>query len=197
MKCYKCQKKRHIKRDCPGWKRGKEKDKEGSSRSANIVAADSDSNGDMLSVSSSANWMIDSWIMDSACSFHMTPHRDWLDTCKSVNCGSVLMINDVACKVIGIGIIKIKTFDNVVRTLGEVQHVLEVKKNLISLETLDSNGYYYKFENGLMKESKGAMVVMKGQKVEGNIYKLFSNIIVGGAIAVTESEQDDTLLLYM
>ena len=92
----------------------------------------------------------------------MTPHRDWFDTYKLVNCGSVLMINDVACKVIGIGIIKIKTFDNVVRTLGEVQHVLEVKKKLISLETLDSNGYYYKFKNGLMKESKGAMVVMKG-----------------------------------
>ena len=63
-------------------------------------------------------------------------------------------------------------FDNMVRTLGELQHVPEVKKNLISLGTLDSNGYYYKSENWLMKVSKGAMVVMKGQKVEGNIYKL-------------------------
>ena len=59
---------------------------------------------------------------------------------------------------------KIKMFDNMVRTLGEVQHVLEVKKNLISLGTLDSNGYYYKSENWLMKVSKGAMVVMKGRK---------------------------------
>ena len=151
----------------------------------------------MLFVSSSANWLIDSWILDLACSFHMIPHRDWFDTYKLVNCGSILMGNDVACKFVGIGIIKIKTFDYVVRTLGEVQHVLEVKKNLISLETLDYNGNCYKSENGLMKESKGAMVVMKGQKVEGNIYKLFSNIIVGGAIAVTESEQDDTLLWYM
>ena len=88
-------------------------------------------------------------------------------------------------------------FDNMVRTLGEVQHVLEVKKNLISLGTLDSNGYYYKSENWLMKESKGAMVVMKGQKGEGNIYKLLGNTIVGGAVTVTESEQDDTLLWHM
>ena len=72
-----------------------------------------------------------------------------------------------------------------------------MKKNLISLGTLDSNGYCYKFENGLMKESKGAMVVMKGQKVEGNIYKLLNNTIVGGAVVVTESEQDDTLLWHM
>ena len=75
-----------------------------------------------------------------------------------------------------------------VRTLGEVQHVPEVKKNLISFGTLDFNGYCYKFENGLMKVSKGAMVMMKGQKVEGNIYKLFGNTIIGGAAAMTESK---------
>ena len=127
----------------------------------------------------------------------MTPHRDWFDTYKSVNCGSVLIGNDATCKVVGIGTIKINMFDNVVRTLGEVRHVLEVKKNLISLGTLDSNGYCYKSENGLRKVSKGAMVVMKGQKVEGNIYKLLSNTIVGGVIVVTESEQDDTVLWHM
>ncbi|KAL0003708.1 hypothetical protein SO802_011269 [Lithocarpus litseifolius] len=104
---------------------------EGSSRSANIVATDSYSDGDMLFVSSSANRLIDSWILDSACSFHVTPHRDWFDTYKSVNCGSVLMDNDVACKVVGIGTIKIKMFNNVVRTLGEVRHVPEVKNNLM------------------------------------------------------------------
>ena len=55
VKCYKCQKKGNIKQDCPEWKKGKDKDKEGSSRSTNIVAADSNSDGDMLFVSSSAN----------------------------------------------------------------------------------------------------------------------------------------------
>ena len=60
-----------------------------------------------------------------------------------------------------------------------------MKKNLISLETLDFNGYCYKSENGLMKVSMGAMVVMKGQKGKGNIYKLLGNTIVGGAVAVT------------
>ena len=187
VKCYKCQKKGHIKRDCPEWKRGKDKDKEGSSRSTNIVAADSDSDGDMLSVSSSTNMLIDSWVLDSTCSFHVTPYRDWFNTYKSVNCGSVLMGNDATCKVIGIGTIKIKMFDNEVRTLGEVRHVLEVKRNLISLGTLDSNGYCCKSENGLMKVSKGVMVVMKGQKVEGNIYKLLGNTIVSGATTVIES----------
>ena len=159
-----------------------------SSRFVNIVAADSDSDGDMLSVSSRANKLIDSWVLDSTCSFHVTPHKDWFDTYKSVNCGFVLIGNYATCKVFGIGTIKIKMFDNVVRTLGEVRQVPKVKKNLISLGTLDSSGYCYKSENGLMKVSKRAMVVTKGQKVEGNIYKLLGNTIVGGAAVVTESE---------
>ena len=84
------------------------------------MTSNSDSNGDMLFVSSSANQLINSWILDLACSFHITPHRDWFDIYKSVNCGSILMGNDATCKVVGIGTIKIKMFDNVVRTLGEV-----------------------------------------------------------------------------
>ena len=120
MKRYKCQKKWHIKQDCLEWKRGKDKDKEGSLRFANVVAVDLDSDGDMLSVSSSANLLINSWILDLACSFHMAPHRDWFDTYKLINCNFVLMGNNVACKIVGIGKIKIKMFDNVVKTLGEV-----------------------------------------------------------------------------
>ena len=161
------------------------------------MAVDSDLEGDMLFVSSSANRLIKSWVLDLACSFYVTPHRDWFDTYKLVNCGSVLMGNNVICKVVGIGTIKIKMFDNVVRTFREVRHVSEMKKNLISLGTLNSNGYCYKSKNGLMKVSKGAMVVMKGQKVEGNIYKLLGNTIVGGVVAVTEFEQDDTHLWHM
>ena len=73
------------------------------------MATYSDSDGDMLSVSSNANRLIDSWVLDSAFSFHVTLHRDWFDTYKSVNCGSVLMGNDATCKVVGIGTIKIES----------------------------------------------------------------------------------------
>ncbi|KAL4629171.1 hypothetical protein ACB092_05G288900 [Castanea dentata] len=56
----KCQKKGHIKRDCPEWKRGKDTTKEGLSRYANVVVVDSNSNsiGDMLSISFSANRLV-------------------------------------------------------------------------------------------------------------------------------------------
>ena len=48
--------------------------------------------------------------MDSgfACSYHLSPNREWFDTYRSVNCGSVTMGNDASCRVIGIGTIKLK-----------------------------------------------------------------------------------------
>jgi hypothetical protein len=60
-------------------------------------------------------------------------------------------------------------FDGVVRTLCDVRHVLDVEKNLISLGTLDSNGFSYKSEGGIMKVRKSVMVVMSGQKNSKNI----------------------------
>ena len=91
----------------------------------------------------------------------MTPNKDWFNTYRSVNSVSVLMGNVASCKVVGIGNIKIKMFDGVVRTLGDVRHVPDLSKNLISLGTLDCNRFNYKSTSGVMKVSKDAMTVMK------------------------------------
>jgi hypothetical protein len=53
------------------------------------------------------------------------------------------MRNNVACKIVGISTIKIKMHDGIVRTLTNVRNIPDLKKNLISLDTLDSLGYKY------------------------------------------------------
>ena len=50
---------------------------------------------------------------------------------------------------------------DIIRTLTDVRHVLELKKNLISLGTLDSKGCTYKARGGVLRISKGVVVVMK------------------------------------
>ena len=47
--------------------------------------------------------------------------------------------HDATCKVMGIGIMKIKTWDGVTGMLSDVRHVLALKKNLIFLSSLDAN----------------------------------------------------------
>ena len=87
-------------------------------------------------------------------------------------------------------------FDGVVRALCDVRHIPELRKNLISLGTLDCNGYSYKSAGGVMKVSKGVLTVMKGQKLSGNIYKLQGTTVVG-EVAAAESESDRTVLWHM
>ena len=48
--------------------------------------------------------------------------------------------------------------------LVDVKHALDLKRNFISLSTLDSKGYKYIGEGGALKVSKGPFVVMKGHK---------------------------------
>ena len=112
----------------------------------------------------------ENWILDFGCIFHMTPNQDWLSTYEIVHKGAILMGNNASFKVAGIGIVHIKMFDGVVRTLSDVKHVLNLKRNLISLSTLNAKGYKYTGEGGVLKISKGALVKMKGHQKTAMLY---------------------------
>ena len=83
----------------------------------------------------------------------------------SINGGSVLMGNNIACKTIGIGIIRIKTRDGVVRTLTDVRYIRELNKNFISLGTLDSIGCRFSTKGGVIKVCRCSPIMMKGKKI--------------------------------
>ena len=100
--------------------------------------------------------------MDSECSYHMTPNKDWFDTYRLANFCSVMIGNDASCRVVETGNIRVKMFDGVIRTLCGVRHVPDLRKNVISLGTLDGNGFSYKSTNGIMKVSKGVLIMIKG-----------------------------------
>jgi len=91
--------------------------------------------------------------------------RDWFVTYQPIDGGNVLIGNNMSCKTIGIRSIKIRMHDGIVRTLSDIRHVPDLKKNLISLGTLDSNGYKFSAEGGVFRVSKGSLVVMKGKKM--------------------------------
>ena len=128
----------------------------------------------------------------------MTPKKDWFDTYKPYNGGMVQMGNNATCLVIGIDTVKIKMFDGVVRVLSNVRHVPDLRKNLISLGVLDDLGYSYSSKGGIMKITKGALMVMKGQKVS-TLYRLIGNTVVGRVAVTTpvEYNTDDTKLWHM
>ena len=71
--------------------------------------------------------------------------------------------NDQQCYIAGVGSVQIKTQDGMTRTLTSVKHIPTMARNLISLSTLDCDGYKYAGGNKLLKVSKGSLIVMVGE----------------------------------
>jgi len=133
-KCHYCKREGHWKIECPKLKEKKEVD---------IGNATTVAEGDDLVLFVATTLVRDAWIIDSGCSYHMCPNRDWFTTYQPIEGGVVLMGNNMSCKVVGICSIRIKMNDGVLRTLTNVRHISDLKKNLISLGTLDSQGCKY------------------------------------------------------
>jgi hypothetical protein len=62
------------------------------------------------------------------------------------------MIN--SCHIVGIGSVKIRTHDVMACTLTEVRHIPSMARNVISLGTLDCEGYKYAGGCRILKVSK-------------------------------------------
>ncbi|KAG8475436.1 hypothetical protein CXB51_032203 [Gossypium anomalum] len=176
--------------------RGKSKGRSKSSNRENFDEADvveDYSDGEFLVASVNDFKVNEEWILDSGCTFHMSPNRDWFTTYETMSEGVVLMGNNASCKIAGVGTIKVKMFDGVVKTLSDVRHVLELKRNLISLSTLDSKGYRYTAESGVLKIFKGSLVVMKRQRKIVKLYVLQSSTVTGDATVASSSLSDDDI----
>ncbi|KAL5541933.1 hypothetical protein UlMin_009643 [Ulmus minor] len=90
--------------------------------------------------------------------------------------------------------IKIKMFDGVVRTLKDVRFVPSLKKNLVSLGQLYNSSLSYKAEGGILKVTKGSMVVIKANRNNG-LYEMMGETDVGrgsqGSGLIAEKDSTD------
>jgi len=88
------------------------------------------------------------------------------------------MGDDRPCNMEGIGTVQIKMFDKMVRVLKEVRYVPQVKKNLISVGALEALGHAVSVRDGVLKITRGSMVVMKGVRCN-NLYYLMGSTVTG------------------
>ncbi|KAK8937136.1 hypothetical protein KSP39_PZI011924 [Platanthera zijinensis] len=119
-RCHYCKEEGHWKANCPVRKlKGKE-----SVPQQAAVASECVSDDDVLHVSQSRDVAVgttDSWIMDTGCSFHMCPNIEWFSSIRHCGGGRVRMGNQSECEISGVGSIRIRMFDGVVRTLTDVR----------------------------------------------------------------------------
>ncbi|KAH9804147.1 hypothetical protein KPL71_002018 [Citrus sinensis] len=192
-KCYFCQKEGHYIKDCFEKKKLEKIQKDSSGKAAIASEDEGDSEGADVLIAAEKQ-PTEEWILDSGCSFHMSPNKQLFKTFEKVDTGKVLLGNNLACKVAGIGTVTITMHDGVDRELKNVRYVPELRRNLISLGTVDQLGCSIKAENGELQVTKNGMVIMKGIRRNG-LYVLISSPSSPGVIASVSG--DKTKLWHM
>ena len=93
--------------------------------------------------------------------------------------GTVTLRDDHPCKVAGIESIRMRMFDGMVQTLTNMKHVLELKKNLMSLGYLEQSSFSFssRVRSGVLNISNGTMVVMRGRRMENILYRLEGSVV--------------------
>ena len=105
------------------------------------------------------------------------------------------MGNDNAYKSKGISNIRMKIFNGTITILIDIRYVPNLKNNLISLGTLDSNGSKVTVKKGILKVIRGALVAMKGTR-KRNLYFLDGNIVIERVVVSNSLDRSNTYRLW-
>ena len=162
--CWICGKEGHFKKQCYKWLDRNKGQKQGSDRGESSMAKDDakDPVGLLVAEVNSAESDRDEWILDTGCTFHMTPRRDLFIDLKTTDGGIVYMANNTITEVKGVGSIRFENSDKTTFVLHDVRYMPGISRNLISMGSLEEKGCEFKPENGILKVIKGCTVFMKG-----------------------------------
>ncbi|KAL2232804.1 UNVERIFIED_CONTAM: Retrovirus-related Pol polyprotein from transposon TNT 1-94 [Sesamum indicum] len=166
-RCYNCGTKGHYIKDCrkPRRENRNYDDKE----QTNNVSIES--NGEVFvvyEVNSVNSFDMHEWLIDSGCTFHMSPFKEIFTNLKYEHIGFVSMANEKKCEIMGLGDIPL-CFDGYQMILKNVRFVPDLSHNLISCAALEESGLEGRWGKGLMKIMKGSLVVFKAER-KRNLY---------------------------
>lgn len=188
LTCWYCKKEGHIKKDCYARKKRMES---GDDDGEAAVMIDELQEVDALAISDQNPR--EKWVIDSGCSYHMTSRREWFVEFSEVAGGQVLLADDRAVSVQGIGTIRINANGGTVKCLTNVRYIPNLKRNLISVSSLDMQGFRQEGGNGKTCFFKNEKLALQGTLC-GSLYLLDGYTLEPTAYAAVS--KDDTALWH-
>ncbi|GJR62169.1 hypothetical protein Tco_1504331 [Tanacetum coccineum] len=91
------------------------------------------------------------WIMDSGGSYHITYRRDYFVDFEEYDGGNIMLGDGRECRIRGTGKVQVQMRDGSSFVLDNVRYVLELRRNMISLGTLEKEGFTVKMQSGKIK----------------------------------------------
>ncbi|KAG8498697.1 hypothetical protein CXB51_005124 [Gossypium anomalum] len=147
---------------------------------ADVVVEDY-SDGELLVASVNDSKVSEEWILDSGCTFQKC----------------CLMGNNLRVRSQVLEQLKLRCLMELSEHLVNVRYVPELKRNLISLSTLDSKGYRYTAESGVLKISKGSLVGDERAKKNCQVIFLQGSTVTGDAAVASSSLSDGKQIKYL
>ena len=129
-------------------------------------------------------------MIDSGASMHTTSRMEFFTSYMVGDFGIVKMDNEGIAKVVDIGDVCLETNNGTRLALKHVKHISDIRLNLISTSKLDDNGFGSIFSNDQWKLTKGAIVVVRGNK-SSTLYLLYvklSKDVINAVENVRETE---------
>ena len=102
--------------------------------------------------------------------------------------GAVLLGDNRECKIRGIGKVKVQLKDGSSFVLHNVRYIPKLKRNLISLVTLEKEGYTVKMQSGKIKVINGSRVILSGAQRDNCVYSLDGHAVAGELNATVEEK---------
>ncbi|KAL0756048.1 hypothetical protein Bca101_093716 [Brassica carinata] len=167
--CWICGSDNHWKRDCPERKRFAQNER--SQGLANVAT----NLPRPVALTASLTVSRDEWVLDSGCTFHITPRKELLSEFEEFDGNKVMMGNNTYCMVRGMGKITVDNLDGSMVTLSNVRYIPEMGRNLISYGQLEQSGCSYRGQDYMIHFYKGEKKVLSGKYTNG-LYYLQGNV---------------------
>jgi hypothetical protein len=116
-----------------------------------------------------------SWVLDFGSTFHVCPRRDWFDSFREVSDGTVTLADGLTLSVVGVGAVRFRMLDGMIRMITDVRYVLGARRSLVSLSELDSRGHELRIHGGSMEVLRGDIVVIRDTR-RGGLYEMVGTV---------------------
>ncbi|KAL2237492.1 UNVERIFIED_CONTAM: Retrovirus-related Pol polyprotein from transposon TNT 1-94 [Sesamum indicum] len=169
-RCYNCGIKGHYIKDCRKPRReNRDRNYDDKDKTNNVTI---ESNGEVFTVyevNSVNSFDMNEWLIDSGCTFHMSPFKDIFSNLRYEHVGFVSMANEKKCEIKGLGDISLCFEEGYKMILKNIRYVPDLSHNLISCAALEEEGLEGRWGKGIMKVMKGSLVVFKAER-KRNLY---------------------------
>lgn len=133
-------------------------------------------------------------MVDSRCSFHTTPHKEWFSTYEEYDGSNIYISDNSSYPIVKKEKVLLRFSDGRIKTLPGVLHVLRLARNLILDSNLKDLVMHVTFDKHGYRLVRGKLVVAKGKRFV-NLFKLEATTVCNASY-VSKATTENTCMLW-